>query len=385
MGLTDKGFIRRTFDDILNDKIKLAKELYGEDIDTGDQTVLGKFIRMNAYDQAKAEEEIEQVYYARFPNTASGQSLDRLLVFGGLSRNPAEAAIYSVKVEGTAGYKIEAGFLVGTDTDLTFYSTADAIIGEDGTCLIEVMCTESGTIGNVFPASINKVVNPDANINAISCLECLSAGRDEENDKDLRERLKSAISGQGSGNTNALRSALLRIPTVQFAAVIENEDDTADSDGRPPHSFECYVLGGDDYQQEIAQTIFEKRPIGIKTAGDVAVTITDISGNERVVRYTPAPNIAVTVRAKIKTTTSFPDDGNAKISAAVSNYINNLGIGTSLVLSALYGHIYGVTGVAEVTALELSTDGGASYNTNNVTVPQYGVAVCASVNVEVVE
>ena len=77
------GYVRRSYDDILSDKIQRAKELFGEDIDTSDLTPLGKFIRINAYDQALAEEEIEAVYYARFPDTASGQNLDRLLVFGG--------------------------------------------------------------------------------------------------------------------------------------------------------------------------------------------------------------------------------------------------------------------------------------------------------------
>lgn len=384
MGLTATGFVRRTYDDILNDKIRRAKELFGEDIDTSDLTPLGKFIRINAYDQAITEEEIEAVYYARFPNTASGQSLDRLLVFGGITRTQATPASYSVEVHGAAGYVIEAGFLVGTDTDLTFYSTAAATIGDDGKCTIEVDCTEPGTVGNVSPAAITRVINPDFNITAVNGLVCLSDGADVESDAVLRERLKSAISGTGSGNTNAIRSALLRVPTVQFAAVIENETDETDSEGRPAHSFECYVLGGDDYEQEIAQAIFEKRPVGIQTWGDVSVTITDLSGNERVVKYTPAPNVPITVHIVLKTNTSFPDDGEAQVYAAVASYINNLGIGNSLVLSALYGHIYGVPGVTEVTTLELSTDGGASYSTSNVAVPQYGVAICAAVNTEVV-
>ena len=384
MGLTDKGFIRRTYDDILNSKIQRAKEVFGEDIDTSDLTALGKFIRINAYDQALAEEELEAVYFSRFPNTARGQSLDRLTLFGGIVRNPATPSRYTVRVEGDAGHTVEAGFLVGTDTGITFASVTDAVIGDEGTCLITVDCTEDGTFGNVNASAIVKAVNPSAGITAVSGVECLTAGVDVESDVVLRERLKAAISGQGSGNTNAIRSALLRIPTVQFAAIIENETDATDSDGRPAHSFECYVLGGDGYEQEIAQAIFEKRPVGIRTWGDVSVTITDLSGNERVVKYTPAPEISVTVRIKINTNTSFPDDGVAKIQSAVSNYINTLGIGNSLVLSTLYGYIYGVPGVTEVTALELSTNGGASYNTNNVPVPQYGVTVCAAVNVEVV-
>lgn len=384
MGLTEKGYQRRTYATILDDKIKRAQELFGPDIDTSDLTPLGKFIRINAYDQALAEEEIEAVYYSRFPNTATGQSLDRLLLFGGITRNPATPSMYSVKVEGEPGYVVKTGFLVGTDTELTFYAVDDAEIGEDGTCMIEVCCSTAGNVGNVNASAIAKVVNPDVNVTAVKGIECLSAGTDTESDPALRERLTAAISGQGSGNTNAIRSALLRIPTVQFAAVIENETDTTDGDNRPPHSFECYVLGGDGYEQEIGQAIFEKRPVGIQAVGTQTVTIKDLSGSERIVKYTPAPNVPVTVRAVIHTNASFQDDGETLIRDSVAGYINGLGIGTHLVLSALYGHIYGVPGVTEVVSLELSTDGGESYDTSNVPVPQYGVAVCSAVNLEVI-
>ena len=384
MGLTANGFIRRTYDDILNDKIQKAKELFGEDIDTSDLTPLGKFIRINAYDQAIAEEEIEEVYYSRFPNTAKGQSLDRLMPFAAITRNPAEPASFTVEIQGTIGHVVEAGFLVGTEADLSFYTVEDATIGEEGKCEVEVCCAEAGTIGNVNASAICEVVNPDADITAVKGLECLSLGVDEESDAELRVRFSGAIAGSGSCNANAIRAALLRIPTVQYAAVIENEEDTEDADGRPAHSFECYVLGGADYEQEIAEAIFEKRPIGIKTAGGKTVTITDASGNDREVKYSTALNVNITVQVRVKTNVYYPSDGAAQIQAAVSKAINGLGIGNSLVLSTLYGHIYSIPGVAEVTTLELSTDGGDSYSTENVNVPQYGVAVCAAVNVEVV-
>ena len=383
MGLTQFGYQRRTYDDILNDKIKRAKELFGENIDTSDQGALGKFLRINAYDQAMLEETLEAVYYARFPNTASGTSLDRLLVFGGISRNPATEARYSVRVHGTAGHLIEVGFLVGTDTDLTFYSTHDATIGDDGTCLVEVSCTEAGSIGNINAGAINKAVNPDANITAVGGIECLTAGVDEEGDTELRERFKAAMAGAGSCNENAIRAAILRVPTVQYAAVIANNTNEADADGRPPHSFEAYVLGGNDYEQEIAQAIYQKRPVGIQTVGDKSVTIMDVSGNDFVVNYSPAPNIAVTVRAILKVSAAFTADGAELVRSKVADYINSLGIGNTLVLSSIYGHIYAVAGVTEVTKLELSTDGGNTYSTNNVSVPEYGVAVCANVHVEV--
>lgn len=383
MGVTEVGFVRRTYDEILNDKIQRAKELFGEDIDTSDLTPLGKYLRINAYDQAIAEEEIEQVYYSSFPNTASGQSLDRLLPLGGISRNPATAAAYSVTVQGEAGYVVPVGFLVGTDTDITFYVTADATIGEDGSCTATVECTEAGSIGNVNASSINTVVNPDANIAAVQGVECLSDGTDEESDAALRERLKLALSGSGGCSENAIRAALLRVPTVQYAAVVANDGGEADSEGRPAHSFECYVQGGDDYHQEIAETIFAMRPVGVQTAGDISVIVIDACGNEKTVRFSNTQATHIMVRVSLRTDTAFLSDGASHVEANITNHINALGVGNSLVLSTLYGCIYSVPGVLEVVSLELSTDGGSSYTTNNVTVPRYGAAVCNGVSVEV--
>ena len=130
MGLSEKGYRRRTYDEILESKIALAKELFGEEINTNGNTVLGKYIRINAYDQYAVEELAEKIYYSAFPQTATGQSLDRLGWSLGMSRNAAIPAQYAVKVTGTAGTTVEVGFLVGTETELNFYNVSDQVIGE---------------------------------------------------------------------------------------------------------------------------------------------------------------------------------------------------------------------------------------------------------------
>jgi uncharacterized phage protein gp47/JayE len=245
-----------------------------------------------------------------------------------------------------------------------------------------VECTEAGTTGNVNASAIKTVVNPDANISAVQGESCIVFGTDEENDKDLRARLKAAMQGAGSGNENSIRAALLRIPTVQFATVISNDTDTTDSDGRPAHSFECYVRGREDYEQEIAEAIFSKKPIGIKTCGDKYVQLTDDSGYARVIRFSHTKNVEVTVKIVAKAKNAFPEDGIDQIKKAVADHINGLGIGKTLILSSIYGHIYGVTGVMEVSALELSTDGSA-FSASNVPVAEFEVAVCTDVKVTV--
>lgn len=380
MGLTEVGFVRRTYDDILNAKIEKAKELFGQNIDTSELTPLGKFIRINAYDQALAEEEIEAVYYALFPNTANGVSLDRLCVFAGIQRNPPEAAMYSAQFTGEAGYTIPLEFLVGTEAGVTFYTIEEATIGEDGTATVTVCCTEAGEIGNMNPSAISTVVNPDVYVTSVVGTEQLIVGKDTESDAALRERFSDTIQGTGSCNEDSIRAALLRVPTVEFAAVISNPEDTTDSEGRPPHSFECYVLGGNGYEQEIAEAIFSKKPIGIKTTGDISVDIKDVSGNTQSVKFSNTQKVTVNVTASVAADNTFPADGLDIIRKNIADYINSLGIDKDVVRSSLYGHIYAVDGVTEVTALSLSTAGGAS--TEKVVIPAYGVAICGEVTLE---
>ena len=60
--LTTQGYERPTYDDILDNLILKAQELFGEDIETNEQTPLGKFLRIIAYYRAQAEEEAEAIY-----------------------------------------------------------------------------------------------------------------------------------------------------------------------------------------------------------------------------------------------------------------------------------------------------------------------------------
>lgn len=377
--LTEKGYIRRTYAEILEAKILKAKELFGEDIDTSDLTPLGKYIRINAYDQAETEEEAEAIYYSIFPNTAAGTSLDRLCTFVGISRNPATPAQYNVAVTGTVGFVVPFGFLVGTESDVQFYVTADTPIGEDGTCIVAVECTEAGTTGNVNSDEITVIVNPDADVLTVLGESCLSVGTDEETDVSLRKRFAAARTGLGSCNESAIEAALMRIETVTSASVIANETDSTDKSGRPPHSFECYVTGGEDHHEEIAATIFDKKPLGIKTYGSIAQTITDDGGNAHTINFSHTANVDVTVNVKIKISASYEaENGTQEIINNLQQHINYLGVGNSVVHSSLYGKIHAVTGVEDVT--EILLNGSES----NVEINKYSTARCGNVTVEVV-
>lgn len=381
MGLTETGYTRKTYDEILEDKIAKAKELFGEDIETEENTPLGKYIRINAFDQAELEETAEMIYYSAFPNTASGTSLDRLCPFVGISRNPASASQFKVTVEGTAGAEIPIGFLVGTESGITFYNTMTVTLDENGTGEIIVECTETGEIGNVNYSEITQIINPDADITSVEGIAVETLGAEIESDYSLRKRFKMAREGAGSCNESAIRASLLRVPTVTSAGVIVNDTDTTDVMGRPPHSFECYISGGENYHAEIAQMIYEKKPLGIKTYGDISHTLTDEAGYEHEIKFSHTSYIDIRIKISVKTDVTYEGaTSREKIADNITAYINGLGVGNPVILSSLYGQIHAVTGVTEVTALTISTN-GSTYAATNIEVSDWEIARCIDVSV----
>lgn len=381
--LNENGYHRPTYDEILSSKIQKAKELFGEDIETSEQTPLGKFIRIGAYDLSKAYEDLEMVYYARFPNTASGVSLDRLCVFAGITRNTATRAQHTVKVIGDSGTEIGMGELVvSAENDITFYSINNYTIPSTGTVNVIVECSEAGTIGNVD--EITEIVNPIAEIESIEYVGVVELGEEAESDYNLRLRFSSAIAGAGSANINAIRAALLRVPTVTSAGIIVNETDTTDSKGRPPRSFECFVYGGEDYEQEIAETIFEKAPIGIKTcstsSNPVTKTVLDDGGYSHTIKFSHTEEINIYVKVKYKKNVKFETDGENQIKLSLMTYINSIGVGSDVILSSLYGYIFDIDGVEDVIEITLSTN-GTTYTSANVSVADWQVAHLESANI----
>lgn len=378
MALTEQGYHRPTYNEILESKIQTAKELFGEDIETNDQTPLGKFIRIGAYDLAKAYEDLEATYYARFPNTASGVSLDRLCVFVGISRNPATFAERTITVYGDKDTEVEEIKVCGENGEITFHNIEAFIIPEGGSIDITVQCDTAGTVGNVY--DINEVVNPIVGVNSVAYKGSIddTDGEDTESDYDLRNRFAQAVEGLGASNASSIRTAILRLPTVKSVSVIENSGDTQDANGRPPHSFECYVYGGEDYQQDIAQAIYDKKPLGITACSTsqnpVTKTIIDEGGTTHTIKFSHTEDIPVYINISYKKNTKFEENGEEQIKSVLTEYINNLGVGADVILSALYGFIYGVEGISDITSLTIGTASGTT-TISNISVEAWQVAV----------
>jgi hypothetical protein len=173
--------------------------------------------------------------------------------------------------------------------------------------------------------------------------------------------------------------------------VIDNYKSTVDVAGRPPKSFEAYVLGGNEL--DIAQAILSKKAAGIEPYGTKSVTVKDDAGYDQLIRYTPATQITVRLRFTITTDTRFPVDGGAQLKTAAISYIGGedadgtlyvgLNMGADVITSRLIAFAYGVDGITDVK-IEISTD-GSTWTTGNLAVAQSEVAQTSANLITVVQ
>ena len=103
-------------------------------------------------------------------------------------------------------------------------------------------------------------------------------GRLEESDIAARQSYIKRIAIRSQNIIDGIVADIYQnVDGVLSAVGMENYTSEYDADGRPPHSFEIMVDGGDD--SEIAQIIFQRKCPGIQAFGSTRVDIADKYGN----------------------------------------------------------------------------------------------------------
>lgn len=364
-GLTAQGFKRKTYPDILESMQARARAFFGEDVNLSDRSPLGLFLQVIAWDQAQIWEEIEKVYHAQHVDSAEGAQLDGVAKRISLTRRPAEKATGTLTITGTADTAITAGTLrVGTKTGIEFDLAEDVTIQETGTVDAAIIAVLAGKSGNVQPGTITEIVTPLAGVESVTNADATAGGRDIETDYEFYNRYLLSLSSAGASTIDSIRAALLNVPGVRAANVVENMTNEVDDEGRPPKSIQCYVLGGE--AQDVAKAIFDTKAGGIETVGDVSVTVKDASGQEHIVKFSYATVVPIYVKLTITRNLKYQSDGDARVRTEVIRYIGGedadgtvhvgLGMRQAVVYTKIIEKAYRIEGIDDID-LELSTDG----------------------------
>ena len=157
-GVTERGFRRPTYVELLNAIEYKARELFGQRAVLTVRSPLGIFLRIFAWMLNILFALMEDVYNSRFVDTAVGTSLYNLGRAIGLSLLPAQKASGYVTFSGAVGTAIPSGFLVKTVAGYQYAVLVAGRIGADGTVILPVQAVGTGADYNADAGTVKEIV-----------------------------------------------------------------------------------------------------------------------------------------------------------------------------------------------------------------------------------
>ena len=266
----------------------------------------------------------------------------------------------------------ENTFSVAISNNMTFGTIGSPVTFE---------CTTDGAITPAI-GDLTDIVTTFAGWDSVSNNVSANTGRLAESDTALRQRWNASLYTRSVGMTDSIASALMTLNGVTSAYVYENDSDSTDEDGRPPHSIEAVVNGGET--DEIGLTIWQKKAAGIDTFGSQSVSVNDSQGFPHTINFNRP--LIVPIYLNITVTEypeeALPPDAQAMITEAVLNYGNTLTVGNDVILQRFMGAIYqNVAGIGYIT-VTASTD-GSTYSSNNISIDARHVATFDASRIQV--
>lgn len=177
--------------------------------------------RLLAEQLALLSERLESAYQQAFPATASGEALEFHAAARGLVRKPASCAYGRLRFQRSfAGTEVRlpAGLLCETAEGLAFETTEEAVFAADHLqAFASARAVQAGGRGNILPEQVVRCRNERY---TVTNPWQFTGGYEQEDDRQLRQRLLASWSGHSNGANGAYYRALaLEQPGIQDAVV----------------------------------------------------------------------------------------------------------------------------------------------------------------------
>lgn len=378
--LNEFGFTRRTYNDLVESMENKTKELFGENARTTSNSVLGVLIRVFAWPLSLMYELLERVYLSSFINSSTGVSLDRLASNYSITRGPASAALVTLEFTGQADYVIEEGVQFATDNMIIFEMIDVVTIDQYGQGSGQAVSVDYSDRANVAAGTITVALEPVEELYSVSNPSAASGGSKAEDDKSLRDRIKASNTSNPGPPVNGIISAVLSVPGVRMARLVENNKMEVDEYGNPPKTIHIFSMGGD--RQLIGQAIFDSIASGIQTTGNESVIVSDIGGFLHTVYFDYATPVRIYAKIVLTINDSFVQESVDEIKKLVENYVNTLEMGGVVRYSYFYPQIYSVGGVS-VATVEIGRE-RLDLQASDITLSAFESATIVSSDIEVI-
>lgn len=477
-GVTDKGFVIKRLDEILEEIHTDLTDGFGFNTRMDPQSFLNVLITTFGGKISELWEVAQSSYYAKYPSTAEGASLDNAVQYGGIRRGPnkysyyklhctgvdgttvrqgavvatntapqmklnavsefeitrnafnkavirvaAEAVgqIYSVSINGVqysytsqssdalsilsglANAISAAGYTISVDSNSVLLAIEDQTVSRSGVLVLsDNLTTSSVTViadfatndygRYIFPnGTVTEIVTVITGFDSVENLIVPTYGQLQETDVELRHSYLAKSAIRSTRMIDSICSQLIdNVANVESATGYENDTDDTDDEGRPPHSVEIVVDGGDE--TEIATVILDKKAAGIQTFGDVTVNVATDYGDTVPISFNRPEYVYVWMKITLDADSSYlpTNYANLTIDSVVSDAAA-LHAGDDMLSQTFNDGIYAAVGGVTYVNIKCATTTDPNYVPSedeyskvNVSVSSIQKAVVTDTRIEVV-
>lgn len=367
------------------------REAFGQDLDVSPDTPQGVLITAEVEARDAVARNNAEVANQINPDIASGIWLDAIWRLTGGYRRPATPSLLQgVQFGGQPGTLIPAGSeAVVADSGERFATVADITLDGVGVATGDMQSVNLGRIAcpvGALDTIATTVLGWETVNNPVAAI----VGTEEESDFASRQRRRNTLALQGISLSEAVTSRLYAVDGVRSLVFRENilpTSEVIDGITLAPHSVYACVSGGED--ADIAQALLETKTAGAAWNGSVLVNVIDpFSGQTYPVRFERPTPVLLYISATIRAT---PLDAESLVRNAIINYANGLNdgepgfaVGEDVSPFELAGAINQAEPRLFVMKVEISTDGGTTYTTNDAVIDITQVAAVTSNSISVV-
>lgn len=181
-------------------------------------------------------------------------------------------------------------------------------------------------------------------------------GRAVETDAEYRVRFNDTVDEANAATRPAIYKAISDLDGVQRVRIYDNPtSEDLPNGAAPAFTFNTVVLGGDI--KDIAETLFEKKPINTLTFGTVSYIITIADGSTETIKFTPAEEIEYSVRVSYRTVNdqALTDEEISKIRANFQTLAASFNIGSPVFNAQLQGVVFNSVAYGRLISLIVET------------------------------
>ena len=330
--VTAEGISAPDYQTVLDTITGYFQQIYGSDSYLDPDSKDGQMVALVALAIHDANNTAITVYRSFSPSTALNDALTSNVKINGISRRAATNSTVDELLVGEPGTIITNGSVKDTN-GIIWNFPAQVVIGIDGTAIATATCTTPGSVA-ALAGSVNKINTPTRGWVSATNPLAATVGVAAETNAELRVRQSQSVALPSVTPFEAVDGAIANIEGVTRHKLYENDQDTPDANGLPPHSIAAIVEGGD--ATVIANTLRGVKGQGSTPFGSTVIIVPDKYGSPHPVGFSRPVDVPVFVKITISPLTGYTSQVGDEIKAAVAAYINSLAIGASVLLSRIY-------------------------------------------------